>query len=179
LIRNRFLNRPATCAIHFIDFFNVHPIQPLPQSGDAFGPALAQPTRLAVIRPGSDQFVVVVVRRERIAVLIFLGELDTQASATACVLWPTCNPLHVERIPTSQFFEDQVCAPSIVASIVQVLRRFDLQQAADALEGAFLAAGVTLQCGEELGCIDDVDLGRVGRFGVRTGFWEEKKRVRR
>jgi hypothetical protein len=55
-----------------------------------------------------------------------------------------------------------------------VLRRFDLQQAADALEGSFLPARVTLQCGDELGCIDDVDLGRVGRFGVRTGFWEDK-----
>lgn len=59
---------------------------------------------------------------------------------------------------------------------MQVLRkrRFDLQQAADALEGAFLPARVTLQCCEEFRCIDDVDLGRVGRFGVRTGFWEEE-----
>ena len=58
---------------------------------------------------------------------------------------------------------------------MQVLRGFDLQQAADALEGSFLPTRVSLQCGEELGCINDVDLGRVGRFGIRTGFWENKR----
>jgi hypothetical protein len=58
---------------------------------------------------------------------------------------------------------------------VQVLRGFNLQQAAHALEGAFLAARVALQCGEQLGCVDDVDLGRVGRFGLRTGFREEER----
>ena len=88
-----------------IVFVNVRPVQPLSQSGDALGPALAQPTRLGIIRPSSDQFVVVVVRRQRIAVLVFFGELDTQAAATACVLWSTCNPLHVQRIPTGQFLE--------------------------------------------------------------------------
>lgn len=105
LVRNRFLSWPTMRFTSLIVFVNVRPVQPLSQSGDALGPALAQPTRLGIIRPSSDQFVVVVVRRQRIAVLVFFGELDTQAAATACVLWPTCNPLHVQRIPTGQFLE--------------------------------------------------------------------------
>jgi hypothetical protein len=66
--------------------------------------------------------------------------------------------------------------PSIVAGVVQVLRErgFDLQQTTHALEGAFLPARVALQRGEQLGRVDDVDLGRVGRFGLRAGFWEEE-----
>jgi hypothetical protein len=67
--------------------------------------------------------------------------------------------------------------PGIITGVVHVLRerRFDLQQAAYTLERAFLPARVTLQRGEKLGCIDDVDLGRVGCFGLRTRFWKEER----
>ena len=67
--------------------------------------------------------------------------------------------------------------PGIITGVVQVLRerRFDLQQAAYTLERAFLPARVTLQRGEELGCINDVDLGGVGRFGLCTRFWKEER----
>ncbi len=67
--------------------------------------------------------------------------------------------------------------PGIITGVVQVLRkrRFDLQQAAHAFEGAFLPARVSLQRGEKLGCIDDVDLGRNGRFCLLARFWEEER----
>jgi hypothetical protein len=55
-----------------------------------------------------------------IAVLIFLGKLDTQTIVTACVLQPTFNSLHIERIPTSQFFEDKVRALSYFLFVHQV-----------------------------------------------------------
>jgi len=53
--------------------------------------------------------------------------------------------------------------------------RFDLQQVAYTLERAFLPARVILQRGEKLVCINDVDLDRVGLFGLRTRFWKEEK----
>lgn len=72
---------------------------------------------------------------------------------------------------------NEVIYPSIVTGVVQVLRerRFHLQQAAYTLERAFLPARVALQRGEKLGRVDDVDLGRVGRFGRRTRFWKEER----
>ena len=84
----RSLRWSIICFSSLIAFFNIHPIQPPPQSGDALGPALAQPTRLRIIRTSSDQFVVIVIGREGIAVLVFLGELDPQTGVVACVLRP-------------------------------------------------------------------------------------------
>ena len=62
LVWGRYLRWSTICFTSLIAFFfNIHPIQPLPQPGDALGPALAQPTRLGIIWTSSDQFVVVVI----------------------------------------------------------------------------------------------------------------------
>ena len=50
---NRLLSRLAICFAG-LAIFDIRPIQPLPQSGEALGPALAQPACLGVIRPSSD-----------------------------------------------------------------------------------------------------------------------------